>query len=226
MDKKILILLPIWQREQITKICFDNLKELQKEFNIEVLCVVSEQWAKIEAFKYGFKWVNADNDCLGTKMNIGIKEAVKFNFDYLMNLGSDDIITKELFKTYKGLFEKEAPFFGSTKLTIVDSEAKEIKEYDYKGMMGAGRCIRKDVLLSTLKRGDIYDKIQAGLDMNSASKFNCEMIEVDNDFNTIYDIKSNVNIWSYKDLKAGKPVNFEKGVEGLTTKQIDSILDL
>ena len=226
MDKKILILLPIWGREQITKICFDNLKELQKEFDIQVLCVVSEQWAKIEAFKYGFKHIEAPNECLGTKMNIGIKEAVTFKFDYLMNLGSDDIITKELFKTYEHLFDKEASFFGSTKLSIVDSEAKEIKEYDYKGMMGAGRCIKKDVLVKTLKNGDIYDKIQAGLDMNSASKFNCEMIEVDNAFNTIYDIKSATNIWSYKDLKSGKPVEFEKGVSGLTTKQIDAILDL
>ena len=68
MDKKILILLPIWGREQITKICFDNLKELQKEFDIQVLCVVSEQWSKIEAFKYGFKHIEAPNECLGLSL--------------------------------------------------------------------------------------------------------------------------------------------------------------
>ena len=72
MDKKILILVPIWKRENITRICLDNLKELQKDFNIEVLCVVSEQWAKETAFKYGFKFVEASNECLGTKMNIGV----------------------------------------------------------------------------------------------------------------------------------------------------------
>ena len=73
--------MPIWKRENITKICFDNLKELQKEFNIEVLCIVSEQWAKIMAFEYGFKYVNAPNECLGTKMNIGVRESLKYKYD-------------------------------------------------------------------------------------------------------------------------------------------------
>lgn len=226
MDKKILILLPIWGRERITKICFDNLKELQKTFNIEVLCVVSEQWAKMEAFKYGFKWVEAPNECLGTKMNIGIKEAMTIKFDYLMNLGSDDIVTKKLIESYKSLFDSDTPFFGSTRLTLIDSKAKELKTYDYKGMMGAGRCISKTALTHTLKKGYIYDKIQAGLDMNSASKFDCQIVEVVNDYDTIYDIKSDVNIWSYTDLKRANPLTFDEGVSGLTTEQIDSILDL
>ena len=93
MDKKILILVPIWKRENITRICLDNLKELQKDFNIEVLCVVSEQWAKEMAFKYSFKYVEASNECLGTKMNIGVEESLKYDYDYFMNLGSDDIIS-------------------------------------------------------------------------------------------------------------------------------------
>jgi hypothetical protein len=225
LDKKILILLPIWGREKITKICFDNLKELQKEFNIEVLCVVSEYWAKIEAFKYGFKYVEAPNECLGTKMNIGVEKAKEFHFDYLMNLGSDDIITKELFKCYEEMFNNEVPFFGSTRLTFVDSKEKETATFDYEGMMGAGRCIRKDILLKYTRNG-MYDNIQAGLDMNSASKFKCQMVEVENDFNTIYDIKSDTNIWAFKDFKRKKLVQFEEGVSGLSTKQIDAILEL
>lgn len=225
MDKRILILLPIWGREKITKICFDNLKELQKTFNIEVLCVVSEQWAKIEAFKYGFKWVEAPNECLGTKMNIGVERAKEFNFDYLMNLGSDDIITKDLFKSYEDLLNREVPMFGPTKLTFVDSIEKECATFDYGIMIGAGRCIRKDVLIRYTKNG-MYDKIQAGLDMNSMSKFKCAMVEVDNPVNSIYDIKSRTNIWAYSDFNKKKVVEFNSGVSGLSTEQIDAILDL
>jgi hypothetical protein len=227
LDKKILILLPVWKREAITKICFANLKELQKKFDIEVLCVVSEQWSKIEAFKHGFRYVEAPNECLGTKMNIGIKKALEYKFDYLMNLGSDDIITEELFKCYEPFFKNDIQFFGSTRLTFLDSESKEAVEYDYKGMMGAGRCIRRDVLEKTLKRGDIYDKIQCGLDMNSASKFRCSQTEIENPFRTIIDIKSKVNIWDYEVMSLkGKKIDFEKAVDGLSTKQIDSILNL
>ena len=92
-------------------------------------------------------------------------------------------------------------------------------------MIGAGRCIRKDVLLEVLEDGEMYDKIQRGLDMNSMAKFRCAMTEVANPFTSLYDIKSDVNIWAYTNL-GGDNIEFEKGVKGLTTKQIDSILEL
>ena len=228
MDKSILILLPIWQREKITKICLSNLKKLQENFNIEVLCVVSEQWAKVEAFKNGFKYVEAPNECLGTKMNIGVKEAMTMKFDYLMNLGSDDIITEDLFKSYESCFKNSEPVFGGTRLTFVDSQSKELRTFDYKIMIGAGRCIRKDILETVLRNDTMYDKIQIGLDMNSLKRFNAyKQIEIENPFNSIYDIKSDVNLWNWEVMshKADK-IEFERGVEGLSTEQIDSILDL
>lgn len=221
--------MPIWQRENITKICFDNLKELQKDFNIEVLCIVSEQWAKIEAFKYGFKQVYASNDCLGTKMNIGVQEALQYDFEYLMNLGSDDIITKDLFKLYEPYFKNNKAIFGSRKLTFIDSKSKEAKLYDYDFLIGAGRCIRKDVLIEcVVKDGnvDMYDKVNAGLDMCSLKRFyKYAHTEIDNDFNTIFDIKSDVNIWSYNCLK-GKSISFENATKKLSTNQLDKILEL
>ena len=222
-----MILLPIWGREKITKICFDNLKELQKDFNIDVLCIVSEDWAKLEAFKYGFKQVYASNDDLGEKMNIGIREALDYDFDYLMNLGSDDIITKDLFKCYEPYFKDELKMFGGTRVTFIDSESKEIKKFDYKMMIGAGRCIRRDVLRSVSKGVDLYDKgLVRGLDMNSQSKFiRHSHTEIENPFNSIYDIKSVNNIWTFKQMQ-GEKVTFDKAVDGLTTKQIDSILEL
>jgi len=225
LDKNILILLPIWKRENITKICFDNLKELQNDFNIEVLCIVSEQWSKLMAFEYGFKYVEASNECLGNKMNIGVRASLKYDYDYLMNLGSDDIITKELFDLYEPLFKEDYPFFGSTKLTFINSKSKEVKVSDYGILIGAGRCIKKDVLIDVLEYGEMYDSIQKGLDLNSMSKFNCKMKELKNDYNTIYDIKSDVNIWKYSNL-GGESINFEEGVKGLSTKQIDQILEL
>jgi len=225
LDKKILILLPIWKREAITKICFDNLKELQKDFNIEVLCIVSEQWSKLLAFEYGFKYVKASNECLGTKLNIGVKESLKYDYDYLMNLGSDDIITKELLFHYEKYFNNNHPFFGSTRLTFVNSKEKTLKTCDYQVMIGAGRCIRRDVLKETLERGDLYDKIDKGLDLNSMSKFRCMMSEIKNPFDTIYDIKSDINIWTYDNI-GGDGVEFERGSKGLTTKQIDKIIEL
>jgi len=229
LDSKILILLPIWGREKIVDICFDNLKELQKEYNIEVLCVVSEQWAKIKAFKYGFKQVWASNECLGTKMNIGVKEALEYDFDYMMNLGSDDIITKKLLEIYKPFMQDGRAIFGSTKVAFIDSVGKEIKHFDYGILIGAGRMIKKSVLKECVyKNGevDMYDKIQCGLDLNSLKRFKkYSHTELDNGFDTIFDIKSDTNIWKYTDLK-GETQNFDTATKELTTKQLDAILEL
>lgn len=223
MDKKILILLPIWKREAITKICFDNLKELQKEFNIEVLCIVSEQWSKVLAFEYGFKQIYASNECLGTKMNIGVEEALRYDFDYLMNLGSDDIITKDLFESYEEYFNNDRAIFGGTKVTFIDSQTKEAKETDYQVLIGAGRCIRKDVVKEC---NPLYGAIQKGLDLNSLTKMKrYAHTEIDIPYGCIYDIKSDTNIWSFDDL-GGDKKDFETAVKGLSTKQIDAILEL
>ena len=225
MDKKILILLPIWGRKKITKICLDNLKDLQSSYNIEVLCVVSEQWAKLEAFRYGFKWVVASNDCLGTKMNIGVKKSLEYKYDYLMNLGSDDIITRDLFKRYETFFNNEYPFFGSTRLTFIDSESKEARTKDYKITIGAGRCIKRSEIEEVLKRGDMYPKKQKGLDLASMAKFDCPIREIENDFNTIFDIKSDTNIWSFEEMtKAKNRVSLDECK--LSDSQLDAILDL
>ena len=162
----------------------------------------------------------------GTKMNIDVEYAKTLSFDYMMNLGSDDIITKELFECYKPHFEKETGIFGSTRLTFIDSSTKESKQFNYSMMMGAGRCIRKDVLLEYTKDG-MYDKIQNGLDWNSMKRFvTYSHTEVSNPFNSIYDIKSGENIWKFNELPKGEKLSFENAVSGLSTNQIDRILEL
>lgn len=224
MDKKILILLPIWKREKITRICLDNLRDLKKEFNIDVLCIVSESWAKVAAHEFGFRYIEASNDNLGAKMNVGIKHSLGIKYDYLMNLGSDDIISKELLNIYEPYLKKNTDVFGITKVAFLDSKTKEIKNFDYKVLIGAGRCIRKDLIEAL--RVDMYDKdIECGFDSNSMSKFDCGITEINTDFNMIIDIKSDVNIWNYEELP-GEVGSFDDTVKKLNTNLIDKILEL
>ena len=229
MDKKILILLPIWGRKNITRVCLDSLKELQKSYNIEVLCVVSEVWAKIDAFERGFKYVQVSNDDLGVKMNTGVKESLKYDYDYLMNLGSDDIINERLFDVYKDSFDKGLEMFGITKATFIDIESKRVKDCDYKAMIGAGRCIAKSrILKDVIVDGEsiMYDKgIKRGLDFNSMFKFKCSMSELATEGCLIWDIKSDENIWVYDNI-GGTDIGFDEAVKEMKTKDIDAILEL
>ena len=219
MKPKIMVLLPIWGRMNITELCLSNLSKLKDEYNLDVLCVISEQWAKLMAFKYGFKWVEVSNDDLGHKMNFGVEKALKYDFDYLMNLGSDDIITKELLDEYKKEMESNAPMFGVTKVCFFDSQTKELKEVNYGHLIGAGRMIRRDVLCKyTLQDGKInmYDKgLKNGLDNNSRKRFmSVGMRELNLNGNFIIDIKSEENIWKFSDLKGEiKELNYIKNID-------------
>jgi glycosyltransferase involved in cell wall biosynthesis len=203
----ILILLPIWKREKITDICLSNLKRLQEKENFQVLCVVSEQWAKIKAFEYGFKFIESENFPVGGKMNNGIKEALRFDWDYLMNLGSDDIIDERLFKLYKPFIEQKRECFGVTKCTFIDSETKEVKRFDYKHLIGAGRMIRRDIVERYFPLYPLKNKC---LDDGSArNMFGTQFTEIqETEDDLIVDIKSDQNIWSF-DFFEGENSKFE-----------------
>ena len=58
LDRTI-ILLPIWGRKAITLLCLKNLKELKEKYGIEVMCVVSESWAKLEPARTKI-WVSSN----------------------------------------------------------------------------------------------------------------------------------------------------------------------
>jgi hypothetical protein len=226
---KTLILLPVWGRKKVTLLCFKNLQKLKDKYNIEVLCVVSERWAKMEAFNHGFRFVKVSNDDLGHKMNVGIESAMKLDFEYLMNLGSDDIINESLFDAYKPCLQKGVGIFGITKATFIDSQSKEAKTCDYQIMIGAGRMIRKDYLEKYVMvdgKSIMYDKgLKCGLDLNSIKKFKCSHTEISTDFNMIWDIKGSENIWTYDNI-GGDSIPFDEATKGMTTEQIDDILDL
>lgn len=228
LDKTV-ILLPIWKRKAITLLCFKSLKALKEKYNFEVMCVVSESWAKMEAFNHGFKWIEVSNDDLGHKMNVGVDAVMKLDFDYMMNLGSDDIINEKLFEVYEPYIKKEVGMFGITKATFIDSQSKECKVCDYQILIGAGRMISKKYLERFVIRDGksiMYDKgLERGLDMNSMEKIDASHTEIETKDNLIWDIKGNDNIWVYNNI-GGTSVDFETGTKGMLTEQLDAILEL
>lgn len=228
LDKTV-ILLPIWGRKAITTLCLKNLKRLKDKYNFEVMCVVSESWAKMESFNCGFRWIEVSNDDLGHKMNVGVEEVMKLDFDYMMNLGSDDIINEKLFEIYEPYIKKEVGMFGITEVTFIDSQSKETKICDYQILIGAGRMISKKYLEQFVivdGKSIMYDKgISKGLDINSMKKFDCTKTEIATAGNLIWDIKGNDNIWVYNNI-GGTSVDFETGTLGMSTEQLDDILEL
>jgi hypothetical protein len=92
---KILIYLAVWKRPQITELCFLGIQRLRRSFNVEALAVISEEEMKPLCEKYGVHWVMYKNEPLGEKKNYGLRKAKEFDFEYLMEIGSDDKLSVE-----------------------------------------------------------------------------------------------------------------------------------
>jgi hypothetical protein len=195
------------------------LKKLitESKHDINVLCVISEQEYIPVCAEFGFHWVFALNDPLGEKINAGILKALTFEFDYLMMMNSDSVIRVDLIdRWYDEFFNKKEEFFGVNKVTYLDSETGDARDYVYDfSILGVAKCIRRDVVERAFKeRGILYQpQRNKGLDdsvYDTLMKIGVYPKRVNYQGQLVYDIKSEVNIWPWKHFEnKGKKVDSE-----------------
>jgi len=197
---KILIYLAVWKRPEITELCFHGIKRLQThpDFSIQALAVISEPEMIPLCEKYGIAWTMHKNEPLGEKKNAGLQMAKDFEFDYLMEIGSDDLILNELLDDYKKYLGKD--FFGISDAAYINSETGECRRLISKSTYGAGRMISRQAIE---KANWVLwtDKLNRGLDNNSVfalqrKGFNYYKVSP-MDFPGVIDVKSNENLWKF-----------------------------
>lgn len=198
---KILIYLAVWKRKSITELCFRGIDRLRKhpDFQIEALAVISEEEMIPLCEKYGINWVIYKNEPLGEKKNFGLRNAKEFDFDYLMEIGSDDLILNELLDDYKPLIGKN-DFFGISDAAYINSETGECRRHTSKSTYGAGRMIARSGLEKA--NWNLWnDKLNRGMDNNSV--FGLQKLGVSYTrlkamaFPGVIDVKGQDNIWKF-----------------------------
>lgn len=209
---KILILIPLYKRPEIWKICIRNLKRFIRRvsWQIEVVCILSpdddhmktnENLCKLA----GFKCIYYPNFPVSDKINAGIRYIMAhYEFDYLMNFGSDDLIHPDIEQLYDEHFKLNRLFFGINTLYFYDYDSKKaifFDTYNTNGAIGAGRMIHKSILdMFHTDMMPLYEPgINQGMDTNSAMMIKrsygiYEVIVDSGEFPYIVDIKSNTNI--------------------------------
>ncbi len=208
-------MIPLWKRPEVTKFCFEKLVRMitESKHEISVLCVISEEEYKATCEEFGFRWIWAENDPLGEKINKGIKESLSDKYDYLMMMNSDDVIDVKLIDFYyQTFFDSKIPFFGINRVTYVNFSTLEARDfkYDY-SVLGIGKCIRRDVVEQF--KGEIYQGHRnKGLDDGMMDKLMCDGIlpvMVEYIGQLAWDFKSETNIWPWSHFKdKGKEVDY------------------
>lgn len=197
----ILVYLAVWKRPVITELCFRGIQRMKThpDYEINALAVISEEEMIPLCEKYGINWVMYKNNPLGEKKNFGLKEAKKFEFDYLMEIGSDDLVLNELLDDYKRLIGK-SEFFGISDAAYINSENGDCRRLISRSTYGAGRMISRKAL-DLIGWNLWYDHLNRGMDNNSVFALNKKGVTyyrtAPMEFPGVIDIKSEENIWKF-----------------------------
>lgn len=148
---KILTFTPVWQRPDIFAICLKGIKRLMaydpQRFQIQPFFMVSESWAATLLQKNKFDFIYVANNPLGAKKNEGLKYAIQnYKFDYLMELGSDDLLTSAYLELIEPYMKAQAPQFHPSSIYLIDVKNSATAYWETSKILGAGRCISCEAL--------------------------------------------------------------------------------
>lgn len=216
---KIVMIIPCWKRPEILSVVCKQLDffyhETIDKIDLTALYIFSNEDSDLDKLEEVYKNINhkadriySSNYYLGNKLNDGIEYASKFNYDYIMNMGSDDLIHPDIIDLYLPYIKQNLPLIGINSLYFVSKGNAPILFLDYntKYLIGAGRLIHKSAIKTVIREyGTLYDyNISRAMDTNSAKKLmSCGYLpySVYNDtFPYIVDIKSEISINSYEKI--------------------------
>lgn len=158
---KVLIYCKVWKRPRVTQICYLGILRMQdtlEEFGIEteVLIVASEDDHVEMALKHGFNVFSTENSPVGTKQNYGLIKSLDYDYDFLLEMGSNNLVSDSYIDRWVIEAMKGTALFGSNVFHCV-LKNKEITKFKCRKrrLSGVGRGIRRDILEK------VYD--QAGI---------------------------------------------------------------
>lgn len=220
----MIVFTPVWERPQITEIYCLGVKRL----GLEAFCIVSPEDTsnnKEIILDYGFEVFEYPNNPLGRKKNEGLKEVLKKDFDYLIELNSDDVARNEILEVYEPLTAARCPFFGLSEFLVYDTTSGNYSLNQSSTLYGIGRCYSKEALTGKVLWPDSWNK---GMDNSSENVMRGHKIEpttVKWKKPLAVDLKSETNIWSFESM-VNRRGNIEYNgdpLEGLSKAEKDKI---
>lgn len=165
---KILTFTPAFGRLKLLRIMLDGLVRLKEykpeKFEIIPFFVVSDNESKTLIESYGFKTVFYKNDPLGEKKNAGIRFALELEWDYMIELGSDDLIQNSVMDLYEPHFHSGEGAFGLDTCFFYNVKTSEVAQWSSNIIIGLGRCISRKVIERMRLVNFIWSKPCAGPD--------------------------------------------------------------
>jgi len=208
--KKIALTIAVYDRVDLTRKCYEGIERCRPQFNergydLNVYICGSFQKAHNDLAKeFGYKIYNHKNLPLSAKYRIFLKKVINFNeWDFWMLLGSDDFMTEGAAETI--CKQMDSDHLAGMPKNIYFFELEKRSGFEFKDVSRCGACrwYRREVI-EQVKDQDLYPKdINKSLDSLSEKTIYDQTGVLPQRFDGSYvcDVKSNVNINSFKALK-------------------------
>lgn len=215
---KVAVLMPIWKRPEILSAILKRWKSPSQKMNIKLyfVFIVSKEdphFAQlVDICKYFLKSdkiegivVEFPNLPVASKQNAGLDIALKKEWDYLMNLGSDNVLADDYWNLVWPEMWSGTDVILSNRVVFLDSHTGEVIEWRY-SLIGAGRLIARRLIDAAWKKfGYLYTPhMNSGMDtcsrLNYTKAFGSHSETVLNQ-SLVVDIKSFTNINLFMDIK-------------------------
>jgi hypothetical protein len=208
--KKLVFIIAIYQRHDLTKIVLDYYRKLSKKYGFTVVVAGSEGQISKDLAK-GLVYIETENNPLTAKNNAMMLKAKEFKPDAVVLLGSDDLICENVIQWYYSLDTNKV--MGFADIYFYSTQHKITSYLHLDKHFGAGRYYPKSVLdkcnfkawTSKLNKGcdNNSEKYLRGLDVEF------ERIQLDKINGFLIDIKHDYNISSKNIIFVGNQINNE-----------------
>lgn len=232
---KILILIPCWKRPEILKICIQGIKHLRQNITghefipLFIISLEDPYIREIFALVKKYKFITYKNKFIGEKHNAGVNYALKnMEWDYLMNLGSDDVVNPDLFNNhYNNLLQDATPLLGLSDFHVYSWYEKlfyYLPQHNGPLCIGGARLIDRSILewMHEHQYNLYSNELNHGLDANSFQRIyeqtgHQATSPLTGDLPMLVDIKTHTNINHLLQLK-----NYEN-VKTISSSKIYSV---
>lgn len=147
----------VWKRPEVFEMFAKGVHHLNAEIedlNLEVICAGSEgEKSRKMVEAHGFHYIEIPNKPLAVKMNATTLKAKELDSDYVICMGSDDIIHPDLMREYLKWMQKKTDFIGVTDFYFYDTESGKSlywggyrERYRLNVTAGAARVISKQLM--------------------------------------------------------------------------------
>jgi hypothetical protein len=159
---KIHLLTCFFRRRNITEIYLEGIKRLSKDFDIDYTFVTSEDEDTRYLTEKGYETYVYENHPLSDKWQFGLNTALQKKWDYLLIMGSDDLLSNEGLGL---LLDNSYSNKGFGDIFFYNSPTKEwaYMKYEKDRLIGAGRLISREAIENTMFRAKIQFKIDQSI---------------------------------------------------------------